>query len=65
MNRSIVQFPSVTYARKALAAIEAAGIRARLSRRSERGCGYAVVLSPDVLQEALTLLRAQGIPFSV
>ena len=65
MKRSIVQFPSVTYARKALAALENAGIRARLSRRSERGCGYAAVLPEGVLPEALALLKGAGIPFSV
>ena len=65
MQKTTVQFPSVTYARKALATLEKAGVRARLSRRSERGCGYAAVLPDSALPEALELLRAAGIPFSV
>ena len=64
MNR-IVQFPSITYAQKALKALEGAGVKCRLSRRSTRGCGYSVVVPSAELENAFQVLKRASIPYSV
>ena len=64
MNRSI-QFPSITYAQKALKILEENGVKSRLSRRGARGCGYLISVAGQDLETALSALRRASIPHSV
>lgn len=63
----LITFRSITYAQKAGSILEHGGIRASLMRAplilSSEGCGYALRLRQNRLNDALTLLRASSMRF--
>ena len=62
-----ITFRSVTYAQRGERVLRQAGITCQLQRTprwmEERGCGYSLRLRCRDLQQALELLRRQGIAF--
>ena len=64
METFIIHSPSVTYAQKGQKALEAHGIRARLTRLGAHGCAYGLEINVPYRIRALSVLEEEGILFS-
>ncbi len=67
MMQCMITFRSVTPAQRGEGALRRAGIACTLRRTprkmEEQGCGYALTLSCSRMQEAVEMLRRQGISY--
>ena len=67
MKWMYITFRSVTYAQRARAALEQEGLTSTMIRApkwmAERGCSYALKLSPETGERAEKLLDAAGRPY--
>lgn len=68
MSVCFVTFRSITYAQRGQGVLGKAGIAAGFGRTprwmEEKGCGYSLRVPRGRIQEAATLLRDNGVPFS-
>lgn len=68
MSTCFVTFRSITYAQRGQGVLGKAGITAGFGRTprwmEEKGCGYSLRVPRGRIQEAATLLRDNGVPFS-
>lgn len=67
MHQYLILCRSLTYAQRAVVALERAGITAATARTPQEltdgGCGYCVKVSERRFHEALTVLEKAGAPF--
>ncbi len=67
MKSFFITFRSITYAQRSEQALNRAGIRTHLRRTprwmEERGCGYGVEATLRSLEDGLSVLRNQQIPW--
>ncbi|NCB50983.1 MAG: DUF3343 domain-containing protein [Clostridia bacterium] len=67
MQQYIIMCRSLTYAQRAAAALEKAGITAATSRAplelTDGGCGYCVKVSERRFHDALKTLQCSGLPY--
>ena len=65
MNTEYLVFSSVTFALRAMTLLKRHGLSSRLEKMknisSLGGCGYALAVSSDVLDYALSVIRNEGI----
>lgn len=68
MNACYVTFRSITYAQRGQGVLGKRGISTGFSRTprwmEEKGCGYSLRVTPDLVAEAVALLKKSGVPFS-
>ena len=65
MQSFIIYCPSVTCAQKGQRLLEGHGIPSRLSRSTLHGCTYGLEIPTAKRAEALSLLEAGGVIFSL
>lgn len=65
METFIIRSPSVTYAQKGQKALEAQGIRARLTRVGAHGCAYGLEINAPDRTRAIRILEEQGVLFTL
>ena len=67
MQRYLIMCRSLTYAQRAEAALERAGISAALSRAPQgltgNGCGYCLKVNENRFHNALGVLNSRGLPY--
>jgi hypothetical protein len=67
MDRFFITFRSITPAQHAQKLLQSAGIRTTIQRTPRwmeaQGCGYRLSLPPQLLENALELLKSHRIPY--
>ncbi len=67
MNRCLITLPSLTLAQKARSLLQANGIASSVERlspeRAEKGCGWGIVLSCALAQQAVRVLELSNLPY--
>ena len=67
MQHYLILCRSLTYAQRASAALERAGVTAPIARApreiKSEGCGYCVKVAPRRFRDALSVLTKAGVPY--